>query len=42
MLLFGVASVSLLWMHFTNRRQELASAPELERLPLSSGPGVPC
>ena len=32
MLLFGVASVSLLWMHFTIRRQELASAPELEQL----------
>jgi NNP family nitrate/nitrite transporter-like MFS transporter len=30
MLLFGLAAVSLLWMHFAIRRQELASVPQLE------------
>src|SRR5262245_11802767 len=32
MLLFGLASVSLWWMHFAIRRQEWASAPQLQRL----------
>ena len=31
MLLFGIASVNLLWMHFAIRRQERASAPQLEQ-----------
>lgn len=31
MLLFGIASVNLLWMHFAIRRQERASAPEIEQ-----------
>jgi NNP family nitrate/nitrite transporter-like MFS transporter len=30
-LLFGLASVTLLWMHFAIRRQELSSAPQLEQ-----------
>jgi MFS transporter, NNP family, nitrate/nitrite transporter len=30
MLLFGIASVNLLWMHFAIRRQERAAAPEIE------------
>jgi NNP family nitrate/nitrite transporter-like MFS transporter len=29
MLLFGIASVNLLWMHFAIRRQERAAAPEI-------------
>jgi NNP family nitrate/nitrite transporter-like MFS transporter len=32
MLLFGLASVNLLWMHFAIRRQELAAAPQLNHL----------
>jgi NNP family nitrate/nitrite transporter-like MFS transporter len=32
MLLFGLASVNLLWMHFAIRRQELAAAPQLNQL----------
>ena len=32
MLLFGLASVNLVWMHFAIRRQERASAPQLEQL----------
>lgn len=32
MLLFGIASVNLLWMHFAIRRQERAAAPQLEQL----------
>ena len=32
MLLFGLASVNLLWMHFAIRRQELEAAPQLNRL----------
>ena len=31
MLLFGIASVNLLWMHFAIRRQESASGPEIEQ-----------
>ena len=29
MLLFGIGSVSLIWMHFAIRRQERAAAPEI-------------
>ncbi|MBV8524857.1 MAG: hypothetical protein JOY71_22525 [Acetobacteraceae bacterium] len=29
MLLFGVASVSLVWMHFSIRRHERVAAPEI-------------
>ena len=29
MLLFGIASVNLFWMHFAIRRQERAAAPEI-------------
>ena len=29
MLLFGIASVNLVWMHFAIRRQERAAAPEI-------------
>jgi hypothetical protein len=29
MLLFAIAAVNLLWMHFAIRRQERAAAPEL-------------
>ena len=29
MLLFGIASVNLLWMHFAIRRQERAAVPEI-------------
>ena len=32
MLLFGIASVNLVWMNFAIRRQERASAPQLEQL----------
>ena len=32
MSLFGLAALSLIWMHFAIRRQEWAAAPELERL----------
>ena len=32
MLLFGIASVNLSWMHFAIRRQERAAAPQLEQL----------
>ena len=32
MLLFGIASVNLLWMNFAIRRQVRASAPQLEQL----------
>ena len=32
MLLFGIASVNLLWMNFAIRRQERVSAPQLEQL----------
>jgi len=30
MLLFGIASVNLIWMHFAIRRQERAAAPEID------------
>jgi MFS transporter, NNP family, nitrate/nitrite transporter len=42
MLLFGLAALSLMWMHFAIRRQEWASAPQLERfrfLPELDGQG---
>ena len=32
MLLFGIASISFLWMHFAIRRQERATAPEISDL----------
>ena len=32
MLLFGIASVNWLWMNVVIRRQERASAPQLEQL----------
>jgi MFS transporter, NNP family, nitrate/nitrite transporter len=32
MLLFGIVSVSLVWMHFAIRRQERAAAPEIAGL----------
>jgi MFS transporter, NNP family, nitrate/nitrite transporter len=38
MLLFGLASLSLLWMHVAIRRQERASAPQLEQLRLLPEP----
>jgi len=45
MLLFGIAAVNLLWMHFAIRRQERASVPAIEQfrflpeLQASSEPG---
>ena len=32
MLLFGIASVNFVWMHFAIRRQERAAAPEIADL----------
>ena len=41
MLLFGIASVNLLWMHFAIRRQERAAAPQLGRLAFSQSCSCP-